>query len=191
MKYYSAFFVAQRRKDADNLRGIDYLRFLYAVMIMDTLDKAILAALVEDGRQTQVQLADRIPLSPTAIARRIKSLEQAGIIEGYQARLSRQALDLNMTAIIQVSLKSQNEELLAAFEKAAAAAPSIVSCHLMSGEDDYILTVLARDLADFERIHKEQLSRLPGVARLRSGFALREVINRQLPASCLLPRSKG
>ena len=94
-----------------------------------------------------------------------------------------------MTAIIHVSLKSQSEDLLAAFEKAAAAAPSIISCHLMSGEDDYILTVLARDLADFERIHKEELSRLPGVARLRSGFALREVINRQLPASCLLPHA--
>lgn len=155
---------------------------------MDALDKAILAALVEDGRQTQVQLAERIPLSPTAIARRIKVLESAGVIEGYQARLSRAALDVGMTAIIQVSLKSQNEELLAAFEKAVAAAPSIVSCHLMSGDDDYIITVLARDLADFERIHKEQLSRLPGVARLRSGFALRQVINRQLPASCLLPK---
>lgn len=156
---------------------------------MDTLDRAILAKLVEDGRQTQVQLAERIPLSPTAIARRIKALEAEGVIEGYQARLSRKALDLSMTAIIHVSLKTQSEELLAAFEKAVAAAPSIISCHLMSGEDDYILTVLARDLADFERIHKEQLSRLPGVARLRSGFALREVINRQLPASCLLPQA--
>lgn len=156
---------------------------------MDTLDRAILAKLVEDGRQTQVQLAERIPLSPTAIARRIKALEAEGVIEGYQARLSRKALDLSMTAIIHVSLKTQSEELLAAFEKAVVAAPSIISCHLMSGEDDYILTVLARDLADFERIHKEQLSRLPGVARLRSGFALREVINRQLPASCLLPQA--
>ncbi len=156
---------------------------------MDTLDRAILAQLVQDGRQTQVQLAERIPLSPTAIARRIKALESGGVIEGYEARLSRKALELSMTAIIHVSLKSQSEDLLAAFEKAAAAAPSIISCHLMSGEDDYILTVLARDLADFERIHKEELSRLPGVARLRSGFALREVINRQLPASCLLPHA--
>lgn len=77
-----------------------------------------------------------------------------------------------MTAFIQIALKSQNEELLAAFEKAALAAPNIVSCHLMSGDDDYLLTVLARDLADFERIHKEQLSRLPGVAKLKSSFSL-------------------
>ena len=94
-----------------------------------------------------------------------------------------------MTVIVQIGLKSQNEDLLKAFEEAVAAAPSVVSCHLMSGEDDYLVTVMARDLADFERIHKEQLSRLPGVARLKSSFALREVANRALPASCLLPRA--
>ena len=156
-------------------------------MRLDSLDKAILAALVEDGRRSQVDLAERVPLSPTAIARRIRALEDAGVIEGYQARISRKALGLTMTVVVQISLKSQNEELLASFEKAAAAAPSIVSCHLMSGEDDYLLTVLARDLADYERIHKEELSRLPGVARLRSSFALREVASRILPASSLKP----
>lgn len=154
---------------------------------MDTLDKAILGELVLDGRLSQVDLAERVPLSATAIARRIRALEDAGIIEGYQARVSRKALGLTMTVIVQISLKSQNEELLASFEKAVTAAPSVVSCHLMSGEDDYILTVLARDLADFERIHKEELSRLPGVARVRSSFALREVASRALPVSCLSP----
>lgn len=154
-------------------------------MALDALDKAILNALLRDARQSQVQLAERIPLSPTAIARRIKALEQDGVIEGYNARLNRDALGLHMTAFIQIALKSQNEELLAAFEKAALAAPNIVSCHLMSGDDDYLLTVLARDLADFERIHKEQLSRLPGVARLKSSFSLREVASRSLPATVL------
>jgi Lrp/AsnC family leucine-responsive transcriptional regulator len=151
----------------------------------DALDKAILSNLLIDGRQSQVDLAERVPLSPTAIARRIRALEEAGVIEGYQARLSRKALGLTMMVVVQISLKSQSEDLLAAFEKAAAAAPSIVSCLMMSGEDDYIITVLARDLADFERIHKEQLSRLPGVARLRSSFVLREVASRQLPTSSL------
>ncbi|NOT69716.1 MAG: Lrp/AsnC family transcriptional regulator [Hyphomicrobium sp.] len=154
-------------------------------MTINTLDRAILAALVEDGRQSQVQLAERVPLSATAIARRIKALEDSGVIEGYQAKVSRRALGLQMTVFVQITLKSQNEELLAAFEKAASSAPSIVSCHLMSGDDDYLLTVLARDLADYERIHKEQLSRLPGVARLKSSFALREVTSRQLPTSIL------
>ena len=95
-----------------------------------------------------------------------------------------------MTVMVQISLKSQSQDLLNAFEEAVASAPSIVSCHLMSGEDDYLVTVMARDLADFESIHKEQLSRLPGVVRLKSSFALREVANRALPASCLLPSPK-
>lgn len=154
-------------------------------MRLDALDKAILAALVVDGRLTQVELAERVPLSATAIARRIRALEEAGVIEGYQARVSRKAVGLTMMVIVQVSLKEQTEKLFAQFEKAVASAPSIVSCHMMSGEDDYVLTVMARDLADFERIHKEELSRLPGVARLRSSFALREVANRQLPVRLL------
>jgi Lrp/AsnC family transcriptional regulator, leucine-responsive regulatory protein len=154
-------------------------------MTLDTLDKAILAALVADGRLSQVDLAETVPLSPTAIARRIRALEEAGVIEGYEARISRKALGLDMTVFVQIALKSQNEELLADFEKAVAAAPSIISCHLMSGDDDYLIVVLARDLADYERIHKEQLSRLPGVARLKSSFALREVKNRPLPATTL------
>ena len=157
---------------------------------LDALDRSILGALLEDGRQSQVDLAERIPLSATAIARRIRALEERHVIEGYQARLNRDALGLGMTVVVQISLKSQNEDLLKAFEEAIALAPSVVSCHLMSGEDDYFVTVLARDLADFERIHKEELSRLPGVARLKSSFALREVANRPLPASCLLPARK-
>jgi DNA-binding Lrp family transcriptional regulator len=157
---------------------------------IDALDRAILGALLEDGRLSQVELVERIPLSATAIARRIRALEERGVIQGYQARISRQALGLTMTVIVQISLKSQNEDLLKAFEEAIASAPSVVSCHLMSGEDDYLITVLARDLDDFERIHKEQLSRLPGVARLKSSFALRQVANKALPASCLLPSRK-
>jgi DNA-binding Lrp family transcriptional regulator len=157
---------------------------------LDALDCAILGALLQDGRLSQVELAERIPLSATAIARRIRALEEEGVIQGYQARISRQALGLTMTVIVQIGLKSQNEDLLKAFEEAIAAAPSVVSCHLMSGEDDYLVTVMARDLADFERIHKEQLSRLPGVVRLKSSFALREVANKPLPASCLLPAPK-
>jgi DNA-binding Lrp family transcriptional regulator len=170
---------------ADNLRKISNWRRKMAETSIDALDKAILRALLADGRQTQVELADRVPLSPTAIARRIRALEEAGVISGYQAQINRKALGLTMMAVVQVSLKSQSEDLLAAFERAASAAPSIVSCHMMSGEDDYIITVLARDLADFERIHKEQLSRLPGVARLRSSFVLREVASRPLPESSL------
>ena len=156
------------------------------MMTLDTLDRAILAALAEDGRLSQVQLAERIPLSPTAIARRIKALETAGVVEGYQARISRKALGLTMTVVVAISLRNQTEELMASFEKAVVAAPSVIACQLMSGEDDYIVTVLARDLADFERIHKNELSRLPGVARMVSSFVLRDVASRTLPASSLV-----
>src|SRR6185312_11962049 len=100
---------------------------------LDALDRAILGALLEDGRQSQVELAERIPLSATAIARRIRALEEKHVIQGYQARISREALGLSMTVIVQISLKSQSEDLLNAFEQAVASAPSIVSCHLMSG----------------------------------------------------------
>jgi DNA-binding Lrp family transcriptional regulator len=154
---------------------------------LDALDRAILSALIEDGRLSQVELAERIPLSPTSIARRIRALEERGVIQGYRARTSRQALGLSVMVMVHIGLTSQNEDLLEAFEKAVASAPSVVSCRLMSGEDDYLLTVLARDLTDYERIHKEQLARLPGVARLKSSFVLRDVADRPLPASCLLP----
>jgi DNA-binding Lrp family transcriptional regulator len=149
---------------------------------LDALDRAILGALLEDGRLSQVELAERIPLSATAIARRIRALEEKGVIQGYQARINRQALGLGMTVIVHIGLTSQNEDLLESFEKAVASAPSVVSCHLMSGEDDYLVTVRARDLADYERIHKEQLARLPGVARLKSSFVLRDVADKPLPA---------
>ncbi len=157
---------------------------------LDALDRAILGALLEDGRLSQVQLSEIIPLSATAIARRIRALEEKGVIQGYQARISRQALGLSMTVVVHVGLESQSDDLLKAFEEAVAKAPSVVSCQLMSGEDDYLVTVMARDLADYERIHKEQLSRLPGVARLKSSFVLRDVANKALPASCLLPSPK-
>ncbi len=142
---------------------------------LDALDRAIVRALLENGRLTQVQLADSIPLSATAIARRIRALEEDGIISGYAARINLQALGLNMKVIVRISLKNQSEELFQTFEKAVSSLPSVVSCHLMSGDDDYMLTVLAGDLADYERVHKEQLSRLPGIARLNSSFVLREV----------------
>lgn len=159
---------------------------------IDTLDRAIIAALLEDGRLSQVQLAVRIPLSATAIARRIRALEEAGVIEGYQARINRKAIGLEMTVHVFISLQDQAEQRLDAFETAVAAAPSIIGCELMSGEDDYILTVLARDLADYERIHKEELSRLPGVTRLRSSFVLREVKSRATPATIFdRPRPGG
>lgn len=158
--------------------------------IIDALDSTILAALLEDGRLSQVQLAERVPLSPTAIARRIKALEDTGIIRGYQARIDRQAMGLSMTVLVYISLQNQTEQRLESFEAAVLSSPSVIGCQLMSGEDDYVLTILARDLADYERIHKQELSRLPGVTRLRSSFVLRDVKSQPFPASALNPAAR-
>src|SRR5262245_1796914 len=108
---------------------------------LDALDRSILKALLEDGRLSQVELAERIPLSATAIARRIRALEAKRVLRGYQARLDLPGLWLGITVIVQIGPTKQNEGLLEAFEKAVASAPSVVSCHLMSGEDDYLITV--------------------------------------------------
>ena len=152
---------------------------------LDRLDLKILAELMGDARASQLELAEKVGLSATACARRIRQLEEAGIIRGYSADLDATALGLVTTVVVTITLEKQSEDYLAAFEAAIARCPDIVSCHLMSGSDDYHLQVLARDIADFERIHKQHLSRMPGVARIHSSFAMREVVRRAMPENAL------
>jgi DNA-binding Lrp family transcriptional regulator len=147
-------------------------------MPLDHLSRALLKELVRDGRSSHVKLAETIGLSATAVARRQRTLEDEGVIVGYHARLSQKALGLGVTVIVRLALDSQSEEALAAFEKAVARCPSVLRCFLMSGADDYLLTVVASDVEDFENVHKSQLSRLPHVARIQSSFALRQIIDR-------------
>ncbi|TDR92952.1 Lrp/AsnC family transcriptional regulator [Enterovirga rhinocerotis] len=152
---------------------------------LDRLDRAILRELLRDARISHVALGQRIGLSPTSCARRIKILEDAGIVAGHQAVLDPKRLGLSTTVIVRISLQSQADEALDAFERAIAACSCVARCLLMSGTDDYLVTVLARDIEDFEDIHRRQLSRLPGVARIQSSFAIREVINRPVPPSAV------
>ena len=154
-------------------------------MDLDRIDFALLSALVSNARASHVELSERIGLSSTACARRQKALEEEAIILGYQAVLDLKRLGLSTTVLVRISLESQSEEALYAFEKAVVACPSVVRCFLMSGSDDYLVTVLAKDLEDFETIHRTQLSRLPRVARFQSSFALREIINRAVPPAAL------
>jgi Lrp/AsnC family leucine-responsive transcriptional regulator len=154
-------------------------------MAPDRIDIALLAELVSNARASHVELSERIGLSSTACARRQRSLEEEGFICGYQAVLDMKRLGLSTTVLVRISLESQSEDVLDAFEKAVVACPSVVRCFLMSGSDDYLVTVLARDIEDFERIHRTQLSRLPRVARIQSSFALREIINRVVPPAAL------
>ncbi|HKU95024.1 MAG TPA: Lrp/AsnC family transcriptional regulator [Vineibacter sp.] len=154
-------------------------------MSFDRIDIALLAALTRNARASHVDLAEQVGLSSTACARRLKLLEENGLINGYHATLGLKQLGFSTTVIVRITLDSQSEEALDAFEKAVARCPSVVQCHLMSGDDDYLLTVLARDIEDFEHIHKGQLSTLPRVARIHSSFAIREVINRPVPPTAL------
>lgn len=147
-------------------------------MAMDRIDIAILEALQKDGRMPNAALAERVGLSQSACSRRLDNLEKSGVIEGYHARLSNVALGHRMTVIVHISLSGQFEKTLADFEAAIRRCPNVLSCHLMSGEYDYILRIAARDLTDYERIHKEWLSAMPHVTKINSSFALREVIDR-------------
>jgi Lrp/AsnC family leucine-responsive transcriptional regulator len=154
-------------------------------MALDRIDLAILRELEKDARITAVELAERVGLSSTASARRQRVLEEDGFILGYGARLSLAKFDLPTTVVVRIALETQSEEALSAFEKAVQRCPSVVRCLLMPGTDDYLVTVVVRDISDYERIHMTQLSRLPGVARLHSSFALRTVVDRAIPPSAL------
>ncbi|MBT5138960.1 MAG: Lrp/AsnC family transcriptional regulator [Acidimicrobiaceae bacterium] len=142
---------------------------------LDATDRAIIAELQRDGRATHVALADLVHLSPSACLRRVRRLEDEGVISGYVARLDREAVGLGTTVFIEISLNSQNEDLLDEFENAVRQVPEVVSCYLMAGNSDYLVKVAVADVADYERIHRTHMARLPGVANLRSSFALRAV----------------
>ena len=147
-------------------------------MALDRIDIAILDTLQKHGRISNAALAEKVGLSQSACSRRLDNLEQSGVISGYHARLSNAALGHKMTAIVHISLSGQFEKSLSEFEAAIRRCPNVLSCHLMSGEYDYILRIAARDLEDYERIHKEWLSAMPHVTKINSSFALREVIDR-------------
>jgi DNA-binding Lrp family transcriptional regulator len=152
---------------------------------IDRVDRQLLASLVANARATSFALAETIGRSPTAIARRQRALEDAGVIAGYTAALDLAALGHATTVHIKMTLESQRQDVLDAFEAAVIASPSVVRCDLMSGTDDYLVTVRARDLSHFAEIHRAELSRLPGVTRMESGFVLREVVAPRLPLGLL------
>ncbi len=149
-------------------------------MQIDNFDRKIVAALAADGRMTTVDLASRVGLSPSACTRRLQSLEANGVVTGYRATIDAEAIGLGITAFVEITLDRQNDESLRTFERALAECPNVLSCHLMSGTSDYLIRVAARDLHDFQQLHATVLGHLPGVARIESKFALREVIDRPL-----------
>lgn len=145
---------------------------------LDAIDTAILRAIQQNGRISNADLAQRVGLSPSACSRRLDILEKSGVVSGYYARISPKALDYQMIAIVHISLSGQFAKTLAEFEAAVKLCPNVLVCYLMSGEYDYILRIAAKDLEDYERIHRDWLSALPHVVKINSSFALREVIDR-------------
>ncbi|MEZ5680750.1 MAG: Lrp/AsnC family transcriptional regulator [Erythrobacter sp.] len=142
---------------------------------MDRADRKLLEALQEDSTRSLAELADVVALSTSACHRRVRALEQSGIITGYGARLDPARLGLSLVVFVEITLTSQSSEGMAAFEAAVQDFDDILDCHLMSGAGDYLLRVAARDLEQFDRIHRECLSRLPGVAAMRSSFQIRSI----------------
>ena len=148
---------------------------------IDALDRKILAALQQDGRLSNVQLAEQVGLSESACLRRVKLLEKSGIIDRYVMLLDQAAIGKPGTVFVQVSLEGQQQEKLQSFEAAIGKVTDVMECYLMSGDSDYLLRVIVRNNQDYLRIHN-QLTSLPGVLRVQSSFALKTVIRKtELP----------
>ena len=144
-------------------------------MKLDRVDKSILAELQRDGRLSNRELAERANLSESACLRRVRGLEEAGVIDRYAALVNQAKVGLPGNVFVSITLNRQEQADLAAFEEAVRRVPEVMECYLMTGQQDYLLRVAVSDTADFERLHSQHLTRLPGVARVQSSFALRTV----------------
>jgi Lrp/AsnC family leucine-responsive transcriptional regulator len=145
---------------------------------IDKVDRAILHELQLDGKLTNAKLAERVHLSESACLRRVKILEDTGVIERYAMIVNQAAVGIPGNVFVEISLSRQQREDLDIFEESVKRVPEVMECYLMSGDFDYLLRVVVSDAADYERIHHESLTRLPGVARVRSSFTLRTVAKR-------------
>lgn len=145
-------------------------------MDLDATDRRILTVLQRNGRITNAELSDQVHLSASACHRRVQRLEEEGYIAAYVALLDPRRLGRPTTVFVEITLQGQADETLDAFEREVARIPDILECHLMAGSADYLLKIMAQDTEDFARIHRQYLSRLPGVAKMQSSFSLRTVV---------------
>lgn len=146
---------------------------------LDERDAHIIRVLRSNGRISNADLAEEVGLSPSACLRRVRMLERAGVIRGYAALVTASGPDDRLVVLTQITLDRQTEEFLNRFEAAVYRCPEITDCYLMTGLADYLLKIEVKNAADYERLHKEVLSRLPGVARIQSSFAIRTVVRRE------------
>lgn len=142
---------------------------------LDAIDRQILAALQSDGRLSNVELAEQVHLSPSACLRRVKQLEESGVIGQYVALLNAKALGQHGTCFSIINLQTMNEGKLKVFEQAVRDEPEILDCFYVAGSNDYLIRFSYRDAEDLERFHAQVLMRLPGVERSNSMLVLRTV----------------
>ena len=149
---------------------------------MNKIDKKILAHLQAEGRLSVTELAERIGLSVSPCHRRVKVLEDTGVIQGYRAQLNPELVGLNFSAIIFVTLKDGNRDSLHAFEAAIIDIPQIVQAQRLFGDPDYLLQIMTTNLANFQKLYDEKLSAIPSIQRLTSTIVMKDVVSgRALP----------
>lgn len=142
---------------------------------LDAIDRKILVLLQEDGRMTMQALAERVGLSLSPCHRRVRLLEERGVISRYVALVDQKALDLHVSVFVSIKLARQREEDLRRFEKAISGWREVLECYLMTGNRDYLLRVVVADLAAYEAFLKNKLTRVDGIASIESSFALSQV----------------
>lgn len=138
---------------------------------MDSIDKHILWELQLNGRLSNQELADRVGLSPSPCLRRVRQLEESGIISGYSARVNPRTVGLDVTALVRITMSSHNADVVTALENSIRSLPRIVEAYLMSGGSDYLLKVMVADLAEFEEFIRDDIRTLPGIASIETSFA--------------------
>lgn len=138
---------------------------------MDSKDRQIIAALQQDGRLTNQELSERVALSPSPCLRRLRLLEEAGVIKGYTAIVDEQAYGLPITAFVRIRLERHSEDVIAAFERKIRDMDSILDCYVMTGDADYLLRVLIESLHDYEQFVRTKLHRIEGIASIDTSFA--------------------
>ena len=142
---------------------------------MDSIDLKILEELQADGSLSNVALAQRVHLSPSPCLTRVRALEAHGVIHRYVALVDPKALGLGLNVFISISLKEQSKQALAAFEQRIAEHDEVMECYLMTGDSDYLIRVAVADIAALERFILNQLTPIPGIEKIRSSFALKQV----------------
>jgi Lrp/AsnC family leucine-responsive transcriptional regulator len=142
---------------------------------LDAFDRRILDQLQRNGRISNVELAKSVGLSPSPCLRRVRDLEDAGVIDRYAAILNQGSAGFSLSVFVQVTLERQVETALETFERVIAGRPEVMEAYLMTGDSDYLLRIVVPDVSDYEAFLKDHLTRIPGVASIKSSFALKRV----------------